>query len=132
MRHSRTGRHLRPNTDEALRLTGTTTIEDALDALAGLVDTVIIKRGSAGATAVRHGQCHDIASIPLAAGDATGAGDCFNAGFIHAQLTGHDLPGCLAAAVACGAAAITDLGSSAAPSPVGLQRWLSRVPAPVA
>jgi sugar/nucleoside kinase (ribokinase family) len=121
-----------PNTDEALRLTGTTTVDDALDALADLVDTVIIKRGSTGATAVQRGQRCDIASIPVMALDTTGAGDCFNAGFIHAQLTGHDFPGCLAAAVACGAAAVTDLGCSAAPNLVELRRWLSRVPAPVA
>lgn len=121
-----------PNTDEALRLTGTTTVEDALDALAELVDTVIIKRGRTGATAVQYGQRFDIAGIPLAAVDTTGAGDCFNAGFIHAQLTGHPFPDCLAAANACGAAAVTDLGSSAAPNLVELQQWLSRVPAPVA
>ena len=121
-----------PNTDEALRLTGATTLEAALDALADLVDTVIIKRGSAGATVVRHGQRYDIAGIPVITVDTTGAGDCFNAGFIHAQLTGHDLPGCLAAAVACGAAAVTDVGCSAAPNLVELQRWLSRLPAPVA
>jgi sugar/nucleoside kinase (ribokinase family) len=116
-----------PNTDEALRLTGAATVEEALDTLADLVDTVIIKRGGAGATAVRQGQRYDIAGVPLVAVDTTGAGDCFNAGFVHAQLSGHDLPDCLAAAVACGAAAITDLGSSAAPNVVELQQWLSRV-----
>jgi sugar/nucleoside kinase (ribokinase family) len=121
-----------PNTDEALRLTGTSTVEDALDALADLVDTVIIKRGSVGATAVRHGQRYDIASIPVMAVDTTGAGDCFNAGFVHAQLTGNDLAGCLAAAVACGAASVTDVGCCAAPNLVQLKRWLSRVPTPVA
>lgn len=121
-----------PNANEALRLTGATTVEDALDALAALVDTVIIKRGSDGATAAQQGQRYDIAGIPLAAVDTTGAGDCFNAGFIHARLIGHDLPDCLAAGVACGGAAITDLGSSAAPNLVELQQWLSRVSAPVA
>jgi sugar/nucleoside kinase (ribokinase family) len=121
-----------PNINEALRLTDTTTIEDALDALAGLVDTVIIKRGSAGVTAVQRGQRYDIASIPLSAVDTTGAGDCFNAGFIHSQLTGNDLRDCLAAGVACGGAAITDLGSSAAPTLVELPQWLARVPTPVA
>lgn len=120
-----------PNTDEALRLAGTTTVDDALDALADLVDTVIIKRGSAGATAVQRGQRYEIASIPVMALDTTGAGDCFNAGFIHAQLAGHDVPGCLATAVACGAAAVTDLGCNAAPTLAELQRWLSRIPVQV-
>lgn len=117
-----------PNTDEALRLTGTSTVEEALDALGTLVDTVIIKRGGAGATAIRHGQRYDIAAVPLAAVDTTGAGDCFNAGFVHALLSGHHLPDCLAAAIACGAAAITDFGSSAAPNLVELKQWLSHVP----
>jgi sugar/nucleoside kinase (ribokinase family) len=103
-----------------------------LDALADLVDTVIIKRGSVGATALQRGQRFDIASIPVMALDTTGAGDCFNAGFIHAYLIGHDLPGCLATAVACGAASVTDLGCSAAPTLVELQRWLSRIPVEVA
>jgi len=52
-----------PNISEALRLTGTTTVEEAVAALADLVDTVIIKRGSAGAAAVEHGQRYDIASV---------------------------------------------------------------------
>lgn len=117
-----------PNTDEALRLTGCRIVEDALHALADLADTVVIKRGSAGATAMRRGQRYDVAGIPLDAIDTTGAGDCFNAGFVHAQLTGQPLPGCLAAAVACGAAATTGFGSSTAPTLAELPRWLSRIP----
>lgn len=120
-----------PNADEALRLTGATTVDGAFDVLADLVDTVIIKRGSIGASVVRREKRYDISSIPLTAVDTTSAGDCFNAGFIHAHLTGYDLPGCLAVAVACGAAAVTDLGSSAALDLLELQRWLPRVPTPV-
>jgi hypothetical protein len=119
-----------PNTDEALRLTGTTTVDDALEVLAGLVDTVVVKRGSAGAAAVQGGKRYDIAAVPVEVLDTTGAGDCFNAGFVHAHLTGQQLPYCLNAAVACGAAATTGPGSSAAPHLAGLVHWLSRVPAP--
>lgn len=119
-----------PNTDEALRLTGTTTVDDAVEVLAGLVDTVVVKRGSAGAAAVQGGKRYDIAAVPVEVLDTTGAGDCFNAGFVHAHLTGQQLPYCLNAAVACGAAATTGPGSSAAPDLAGLAHWLSRVPAP--
>src|SRR6476661_6088056 len=80
-----------PNTDE-----------DALEVLAGLVDTVVVKRGSAGAAAVQGGKRYDLAAIPVEVLDTTGAGDCFNAGFVHAHLTGQQLPHCLVAAVACG------------------------------
>ena len=117
-----------PNAGEALRLTGTSTVDDALEVLTGLVDTVVVKRGSAGAAAMRDGNRYDVAAVPVDVVDTTGAGDCFNTGFMHARLAGRQLPGCLAAGVACGAAAATGPGSSAAPGLAGLQLWLGRVP----
>ncbi|MFF1904846.1 PfkB family carbohydrate kinase [Kitasatospora sp. NPDC058218] len=62
--------------------------------------------------------------------DTTGAGDCFDAGFVHALLAGKQLPDCLAAAVACGAAATAGPGSSRALDSAGLRQWLARVPCP--
>jgi sugar/nucleoside kinase (ribokinase family) len=117
-----------PNADEALRLTGTTTIDEALEALTGLVDTVVVKRGSSGATAVQGGERYDIAAVAAQVLDTTGAGDCFNAGFVHAYLAGSPLRECLAAAVACGAAGVSAPGSSAAPDTAALHTWLARVP----
>jgi sugar/nucleoside kinase (ribokinase family) len=119
-----------PNADEALRLTGSTTVDDALGVLAGLVGTVVVKRGGGGAAAVQGGKRYDIAAVPVEVLDTTSAGDCFNAGFVHARLAGQQLSYCLDAAVACGAAATTGPGSSAAPDLAGLQHWLSRVPHP--
>jgi sugar/nucleoside kinase (ribokinase family) len=116
-----------PNADEALRLTGTTAVDDALAVLAALVGTVVVKRGAAGATAVQGGKRYEVAAVPVDAVDTTGAGDCFNAGFLHGCLTGQPLPSCLHTAVACGAAATTGPGSSAAPDLAGLAHWLSRV-----
>ncbi|WP_405163541.1 carbohydrate kinase family protein [Nocardia sp. NBC_01499] len=117
-----------PNADEALRLTGAATLDAAVDILAGLVDTVVVKRGSGGAIAVRDGLRCEIDAVPVDVVDTTAAGDCFDAGFLHAHLTGHSLPDCLATAVACGAAATTALGSSAAPDLTELPRWLAKVP----
>lgn len=119
-----------PNADEALRLTGTTSVDDALEVLADLVDTVVVTRGGAGASAVRKGQRYDVAAVPVDVVDTTAAGDCFNAGFLHAHLAGERLPGCLEAAVACGAAATTAPGSSAALDLAGLRHWLCRVRQP--
>jgi hypothetical protein len=116
-----------PNADEALRLTGAPTVDDALEVLAGVVDTVVVKRGGAGASAIQRGKRYDVTGIDVDVVDTTGAGDCFNAGFLHAHLAGEQLPACLYTAVACGAAATTAPGSSAAPDLSGLQRWLSRV-----
>ncbi|WP_157536682.1 carbohydrate kinase family protein [Kitasatospora mediocidica] len=117
-----------PNADEALRLTGAGTVDDALDLLAGLVRTVIVKRGGEGASAVQEGKRYDVRAVPVDVVDTTGAGDCFNAGFVHALLAGKQLPDCLAAAVACGAAAVTGPGSSRALDRAGLLHWLARVP----
>ncbi len=117
-----------PNAEEALRLTGTSTVDDALEALTGLVDTVVVKRGGSGATAARGGERYDIAAVAVEVVDTTGAGDCFNAGFVHAHLAGWPLRECLAAGVACGAAGVTAPGSSAALDVAGLRTWLARVP----
>ncbi|MDH6114590.1 sugar/nucleoside kinase (ribokinase family) [Kitasatospora sp. MAP12-15] len=117
-----------PNADEALRLTGTTTVDDALDVLAGLVRTVVVKRGGEGASAVQGGKRYDVPAVPVDVVDTTGAGDCFNAGFVHALLAGKELPDCLATAVACGAAATAGPGSSHALYSAELRQWLARVP----
>jgi sugar/nucleoside kinase (ribokinase family) len=117
-----------PNKDEAMRLTGTGTVDDALHVLRDLVDTAVVKRGASGASAVHDGRRYDLDAVPVDALDTTGAGDCFNAGFVHAYLAGERFSQCLAAAVACGAAAVTASGSSAAPDAAGLRSWLARVP----
>ncbi|MFF7590343.1 carbohydrate kinase family protein [Kitasatospora purpeofusca] len=93
-----------------------------------MVRTVVVKRGGEGACAVRGGKRYDLPAVPVEVVDTTGAGDCFNAGFLQANLTGRELPECLAAAVACGAAATTGPGSNRAPDVGGLRAWLARMP----
>ncbi|WP_369182231.1 carbohydrate kinase family protein [Streptomyces sp. Y1] len=106
---------LTPNSGEALRLTGAADLDGAIARLSGLAPTVVVTRGAEGATAVRGGERHDVPAVPrTAAVDATAAGDCFNAGLVHALLDGRSLPDCLAVAALCGAAATTGPGSSAA------------------
>ncbi|MFI1912339.1 carbohydrate kinase family protein [Nocardia sp. NPDC020380] len=114
-----------PNAAEALRLTGTATVDEALARLGALSPTVVIKLGGAGAIALHAGRRYDVAAQPVAALDTTGAGDCFDAGFVHGRLAGWDLPKCLAAAVACGSAVVGGPGSSAAPDAAELGRRLA-------
>ncbi|MGW1376274.1 carbohydrate kinase family protein [Streptomyces sp. NPDC002446] len=116
-----------PNEEEALRVSGTRSVDDALEVLAGLVRTVVIKRGGRGAVAAEHGVRVARPSPPVDVVDTTGAGDCFNVGFVHRRLAGGSLAECVSAGVACGAASVTAAGSGAAPDPAGLERWLARL-----
>jgi hypothetical protein len=115
-----------PNADEARRLTRAPTIDDALSRLAELTPTVVIKLGSAGATATHHGKRFDVAAPPSQVLDTTGAGDCFNVGFVHGLLAGWPPAECLAAAVAAGTATTTGPGSHTARNAADLERWLAR------
>jgi sugar/nucleoside kinase (ribokinase family) len=85
-----------PNEMEALQLTGMADADEALAMLARLTPLVVLKRGMQGAVA-RRGN-HEV-RVPALAGldvvDTTGAGDCFNAGFLRGYLDGETLERCL-------------------------------------
>lgn len=82
---------LLPNEDEVLRITGTRTVDDALDKLQGRVGTVVVKCGARGAL-VQHGSTRAWATPTLVEPvDTIGAGDSFDAGFLHAWLHGADV-----------------------------------------
>ena len=84
--------------------------ESALNAFA--LPLIVIKRGARGASArTPDGACHRPAR-ELEAIDTTGAGDAFDAGFLHAWLGGHPLETSLALGNACGALAVTRRGGA--------------------
>lgn len=118
-----------PNEAEALRITGTASAAEALEALADVVPVAVVKRGGDGAVAAEGGRRAARAALPVPVVDTTGAGDCFNVGFLHERLAGGSLDACLAAGVVCGAAAVTGPGSSAALDSAGLRARLARLPA---
>lgn len=72
---------------EAEALTG----RRALGSLHDLAAITVIKQGRSGATVLAGGPAaplaFDVATTPLAALDTTGAGDAFDAGFLHAWLS---------------------------------------------
>lgn len=78
-----------PNDEEILHLTGASDVDQAAEQLISLgANTIIVKRGSRGASSyTRWGAVHH-AGFPVKAYDTTGAGDSFNAGFIHSVLEG--------------------------------------------
>ncbi len=95
-----------PSASEAEVLTKTSTAEDACRALLdGGVEIVALKRGAEGCVAITEDEQVEVAGYPVEAVDPTGAGDCFDAGFVVGLSEGLSLEECGRLANACGAAA---------------------------
>ncbi|MDQ6794327.1 MAG: sugar kinase [Chloroflexota bacterium] len=101
-----------PNAAEARRIARIDDVEEAAQALAtkgsrGRTDggpIVAVKIGPAGAVACRaDGPIVRVPAMTIEPTDTTGAGDSFNAGFLHAWLDGGDLRDSLELGVVCGA-----------------------------
>lgn len=104
-----------PNASEAWRITGETNLDSALDKLAQLVNTVIVKDGANGAYGRIGSQVYHSPAFPVTPLDTTGAGDSFNAGFLAAHLQGKPIAECLRWGNYCGAQSTLDYGASNAP-----------------
>lgn len=116
-----------PNSVEAQQLTGASNTLEAMDALADLCPLVVIKDGPAGAHAAAGGRRYHAPSLPVTPLDTTGAGDCFNAGFVKAWLEGLPVETCLQWGNVCGGLSTTALGgATAAPRLAEVQQWLER------
>lgn len=98
---------------EALTITGESTVERALKRLGEIVEFVVVKRGGDGASAVKDGREQHVPSVPATVIDATGAGDCFNAGFMYGLLHGRSIEDCLLFGNICGARAVSMAGGFA-------------------
>ncbi|GAB3317046.1 PfkB family carbohydrate kinase [Larkinella ripae] len=104
-----------PNEKELLCLTGQREVGGAIDRLSGFANTIVVKKGIRGATAYADGGVlHADAYITENFVDAIGAGDSFNAGFIHGFLNGHELSECLKLGNLAGAINTTAAGGTAA------------------
>lgn len=106
--------HVLPNEAEALALTATGTVDEALKAFAEKGVIPVVKRGRDGATALRDGKTYGACLAPLDPVDTVGAGDSFDAGFLAALLNGEDLERALAIGCACGALSTQAVGGTAA------------------
>jgi len=102
-----------PNQGEACALTGTNTPEDALRALDNGITRNVVKAGSRGAFAFAHDTLVFAPAYALNPVDTTGAGDSFNAGFLHAWLRDLPLRDCLRWGNACGALSTRGVGGTA-------------------
>ncbi|HEY2639614.1 MAG TPA: sugar kinase [Streptosporangiaceae bacterium] len=108
-----------PNETEACQLSGETTVAAAMAALAAAGPRLVVKLGAEGAACFDGVRCHAIRPPAGSAGqvvDATGAGDCFNAGLIAGLLDGMELPAAARLGCAVGTASTRAAGgTSAAP-----------------
>jgi sugar/nucleoside kinase (ribokinase family) len=115
-----------PNELEASRIAGvqkpskerifdyTDTIDQTLDKLAKLVPLLVVKRGAAGAVARRGAELMTRPAVPVDVVDAVGAGDSFDAGFLHKYLHGADLGACLEFGNRVAALSLTKAGGTSA------------------
>jgi sugar/nucleoside kinase (ribokinase family) len=103
-----------PNEREACLIAAQPDLHRAIAKLREIVPLLIIKRGSKGASAyTRDEQWHAPAeSVQIV--DAVGAGDSFNAGFLHAWVRGCNVQSSLAFGNVCGSASATMSGGTSA------------------
>jgi sugar/nucleoside kinase (ribokinase family) len=105
---------LLPNEREACKLAQAKDVESASETLSQKVPVLVIKRGSQGATA-RVGKEKFIAFPPVVdVADPVGAGDSFDAGFIHQYIRGSKIENCLKYANIVGALSVTRAGGTEA------------------
>ncbi len=105
---------LLPNEREAIKIAEADDLETALSRLAQRVETIVVKIGARGAVAIRDGHRLNAPAVPVTVIDPVGAGDSFDAGFLHQFLRGADLATCLAYGNLCGAFSATDCGGTEA------------------
>lgn len=101
-----------PNEHEARAITAARTTLGALEKLQEWVRVPVIKLGERGALLMAEGRVYRQPALPLPLVDATGAGDAFNGGFLHAFLHGMGWDDCLRAGNICGSMVGTQAGGS--------------------
>lgn len=105
---------LLPNENEACKLAGTADPRQAAEILSKKVPLVVVKRGPQGAFARRGAEKFEGFPPPVTAVDVVGAGDSFDAGFIHQFIRGASVGDCLKFGNVAGALSVTRAGGTEA------------------
>jgi sugar/nucleoside kinase (ribokinase family) len=105
---------LMPNEREACLIADEPDLDRAIAKLRTVVPLLIIKRGSKGASAYTKNHEWNASAERIQIVDAVGAGDSFNAGFLHAWLRGCDISTALEFGNTCGAASTSMSGGTSA------------------
>lgn len=101
-----------PNEVELSALAGTSDVEQALARLDNGHTRIVAKLGAKGCVAREGARVVRADALPVQPVDTTGAGDSFNAGFLHAWLDGRPLAECLRWGAACGSLSTRGVGGS--------------------
>ncbi|RJO73047.1 MAG: carbohydrate kinase family protein [Myxococcales bacterium] len=118
---------LLPNATEARLITKTKSIDRALKRLS-VFGEAAIKDGPGGSLGARNGEIVRVPALPIEVVDTTGAGDCFNAGYLSGWLEGRPLAECLARGNICGGYSAAKAGGATnLPSPARLRKELKRM-----
>jgi sugar/nucleoside kinase (ribokinase family) len=117
---------LLPNEQEARRIARLDDLSQSLDFLAARVPLVVVKRGEKGAIARRGSELFESSSPRVAPVDTIGAGDSFDAGFLHQFIRSAQIPDCLRYGNLAGALSTTRSGGTEAfRDPTHRQSFLS-------
>ena len=115
-----------PNEHEAKALTGASDALRALEKLQDWVRVPVVKLGKRGAMLMAGGKLYRQPALPIPVVDATGAGDAFDGGFLHAFLHGADWDACLYAGNICGSLSASQPGGSQGlPGPGEFQKHMT-------
>jgi sugar/nucleoside kinase (ribokinase family) len=117
-----------PNQNEALAVSGASTVEAALQILSRKCRVVAVKCGRDGALARQGDEVARAAALPVRVVDTVGAGDTFDAGFLFGWLNGWNLNKTLGLAVSCGSLSTRGAGGTSAQP--GLEEALEYVQFP--
>ena len=104
-----------PNMEELKNITGEISLQECFSSLQNTLATVVVKKGREGAAMWNQGkELHQDSFLNKQVVDAIGAGDSFNAGFIHRFVQKKSLKECLEFAALCGAVNTTESGGTTA------------------
>lgn len=101
-----------PNEQELLAITGDTSVLAALRALDNGRTRTVVKLGRSGCATLEAGQLLEVPAFQIDAVDSTGAGDSFDAGFLHAWLRQFPLSESMRWGSACGSLSTRAVGGT--------------------
>ncbi|WP_394838767.1 carbohydrate kinase family protein [Pendulispora rubella] len=102
-----------PNEVELQRIARREDVVEALHAMESVPAKTVAKLGAEGAITLHRGEVVRVPAFPVQPVDTTGAGDSFNAGFLHAWLGGDSLVECMRFGAACASLSTLGIGGTA-------------------